>query len=133
MKWPADVSLKHDWLSPGSKSLQNGVVLVHVREMDWKTASGRNEHDGYPEPAAKRHSFSDFTREEEASVLAAAAPTKTKHVQSTLSTGLVALWSEHYALSIVLSLAALFCCSSPFLKHQQIIFFETGKEYWQFS
>ena len=40
--------------------------------------SGRNEHDGYPEAAAKRHRFSDFTRVEEASVLEAATSTKTK-------------------------------------------------------
>ena len=36
--------------------------------MDSKTASGRNEHDGYPEPAAKIHRFADFTRVEEASI-----------------------------------------------------------------
>ena len=50
--------------------------------MDSKTVSrsGRNEHDGYPEPAAKRHKFSDFARAE-ASVLEAATPIETK--QST--------------------------------------------------
>ena len=61
-------------------SLQNGIVLVCVREMDSKTLSGRNEHDGYPETAAKRHRFSDFAWAE-ASVLETAMPTKTK--QST--------------------------------------------------
>ena len=62
-------------------SLQNGIVLVRVREMDSKTVSGRNEHDGYPETAAKRHRLSDFAWAEEASVLEAATSTKTK--QST--------------------------------------------------
>ena len=45
----------------------------------------------------------------------------------------IVLWSEHYALSIVLSLATLFWCSSPFLKQQPIIFFENGIENWQIS
>ena len=45
----------------------------------------------------------------------------------------MALLSEHYALSIALSLATLFWCSLPFLKQQSITFFEIGIQNWQSS
>ena len=52
---------------------------------------------------------------------------------SPLFLKVMALWSEHHALSIVLSLATLFWCSLPFLKQQSITFFEIGTQNWQSS
>ena len=52
---------------------------------------------------------------------------------SPLFLKVMALWSEHHALSIVLSIATLFWCSLPFLKQQSITFFEIGTQNWQSS